>query len=198
MHWRRVFGGGRRPDRMRPGGFEHYRRWPATGTLIAWATVLGHKGAVALLQANLDQEKHADALLTKLWLWLAERGGREGRVTIDEDHGHAPVVSPSNNGINSCSCTARELLHPVSVTKPDARFGMFLLSNSFAERPESFDRPLQYWVQSFHVESAGIRDMLQDIAMEEFSHPGLVGKLISQHTSKMDQTSVYDAPRSSK
>jgi Mn-containing catalase len=29
---------------------------------------------------------------------------------------------------------------------------------------------LQYWVQSFHVENAGIRDMLQDIAIEEFSH----------------------------
>jgi Manganese containing catalase len=27
---------------------------------------------------------------------------------------------------------------------------------------------LQYWVQSFHVENAGIRDMLQDIAIEEF------------------------------
>ena len=25
---------------------------------------------------------------------------------------------------------------------------------------------LQYWVQSFHVENAGIRDMLQDIAIE--------------------------------
>jgi hypothetical protein len=29
---------------------------------------------------------------------------------------------------------------------------------------------LQYWVQSFHVENAAIRDMLQDIAIEEFSH----------------------------
>jgi ferritin-like metal-binding protein YciE len=36
------------------------------GTLIAWATVLGHKDAVDLLQANLDQEKHADALLSKV------------------------------------------------------------------------------------------------------------------------------------
>jgi Mn-containing catalase len=35
---------------------------------------------------------------------------------------------------------------------------------------------LQYWVQSFHVENAGIRDMLQDIAIEEFGH-----------TSKIDQ-----------
>lgn len=36
--------------------------------------------------------------------------------------------------------------------------------------------------------------MLQDIAIEEFSHLEMVGKLIVQHTSKIDQTSVYDAP----
>ena len=53
---------------------------------------------------------------------------------------------------------------------------------------------LQYWVQSFHVENAGIRDMLQDIAIEEFSHLEMVGKLIAQHTSELDQTSVHDAP----
>jgi ferritin-like metal-binding protein YciE len=44
---------------------EHYEM-ARYGTLIAWATVLGHKDAAALLQANLDQEKHADALLTKV------------------------------------------------------------------------------------------------------------------------------------
>jgi Mn-containing catalase len=49
-------------------------------------------------------------------------------------------------------------------------------------------------VQSFHVENAGIRDMLQDIAIEEFSHLEMVGKLIAQHTSKLDQTPIHDAP----
>ena len=44
---------------------------------------------------------------------------------------------------------------------------------------------LQYWVQSFHVENAGIRDMLQDIAIEEFSHLEMVGKLIAQHTRSL-------------
>ena len=48
-------------------------------------------------------------------------------------------------------------------------------------------------MQSIHVENAGIRDMLQDIAIEEFSHE-MVGKLIAQHTSKLDQTSIHDAP----
>jgi Mn-containing catalase len=44
------------------------------------------------------------------------------------------------------------------------------------------------------VEDAGIRDMLQDIAIEEFGHLEMVGKLIAMHTSKLDQTNVYDAP----
>lgn len=87
----------------------------------------------------------------------------------------------------------KELIQPVSVTKPDARFGTFLLEQ-FGGATGELTAALQYWVQSFHVENAAIRDMLQDIAMEEFSHLEMVGKLISQHTSKLDQTNVYDAP----
>jgi Mn-containing catalase len=49
-------------------------------------------------------------------------------------------------------------------------------------------------VQSFHVEDAAIRDMLKDIAIEEFSHLEMVGKLITQHTQNIDQTDVYAAP----
>ena len=87
----------------------------------------------------------------------------------------------------------KELIQPISVSKPDARFGTFLLEQ-FGGATGELTAALQYWVQSFHVENAAIRDMLQDIAIEEFSHLEMVGKLISQHTSKMDQTSVYDAP----
>ena len=43
---------------------EHYEI-SRYGTLIAWANALGHGAVVKLLQENLDQEKHADALLTK-------------------------------------------------------------------------------------------------------------------------------------
>ncbi|MEO1186477.1 MAG: manganese catalase family protein, partial [Cyanobacteria bacterium J06636_27] len=50
---------------------------------------------------------------------------------------------------------------------------------------------LQYWVQSFHTEDAGIRDMLQDIATEEFSHLEMIGKLIEVHTSNVDQTDAF-------
>jgi Mn-containing catalase len=87
----------------------------------------------------------------------------------------------------------KELIQPISVGKPDARFGTFLLEQ-FGGATGELTAALQYWVQSCHVEDAGIRDMLQDIAIEEFSHLEMVGKLIAQHTSKMDQTSVHDAP----
>ncbi len=87
----------------------------------------------------------------------------------------------------------KELLHPVNVGKLDARFGTFLLEQ-FGGATGELTAALQYWVQSFHVENAAIRDMLQDIAIEEFSHLEMVGQLIAQHTSKLDQTEVYDAP----
>jgi len=87
----------------------------------------------------------------------------------------------------------KELMRSVKVGKPDARFGTFLLEQ-FGGATGELTAALTYWVQSFHVENAGIRDMLQDIAVEEFSHLEMVGKLIAQHTSKLDQTAVYDAP----
>ena len=87
----------------------------------------------------------------------------------------------------------KELFRPVNVGTPDPQFGQFLLEQ-FGGATGELTAALQYWVQSFHVEDAGIRDMLQDIAMEEFNHLEMVGKLIAQHTSKMDQTKVYEAP----
>jgi Mn-containing catalase len=87
----------------------------------------------------------------------------------------------------------KELIQPVKVGKSDPRFGTFLLEQ-FGGATGELTAALQYWVQSFHVEDAGIRDMLQDIAIEEFSHLEMVGKLIAQHTAKIDQTAVYDAP----
>jgi Mn-containing catalase len=87
----------------------------------------------------------------------------------------------------------KETIMPVNVGTPDARFGQYLLEQ-FGGATGELTAALQYWVQSFHVTDPAIRDMLQDIAMEEFSHLEMVGKLIVQHTSKLDQTPVYDAP----
>ncbi len=87
----------------------------------------------------------------------------------------------------------KELMMPVDVKQPDPRFGQFLLEQ-FGGATGELTAALTYWVQSFHVTDAAIRDMLQDIAIEEFSHLEMVGALIEQHTSKMDQADVYAAP----
>ncbi len=44
---------------------EHYEI-TRYGTLIAWAKQLGREDAIELLEANLDEEKHADRLLTDI------------------------------------------------------------------------------------------------------------------------------------
>jgi ferritin-like metal-binding protein YciE len=44
---------------------EHYEI-TRYGTLIAWARQLGRQDAVRLLEENLNQEKHADRLLTEI------------------------------------------------------------------------------------------------------------------------------------
>ncbi len=58
----------------------------------------------------------------------------------------------------------KELFGQVKVDTPDPRFGQFLLEQ-FGGATGELTAALQYWVQSFHVENAGIRDMLQDIAL---------------------------------
>lgn len=87
----------------------------------------------------------------------------------------------------------KELIGQVKVDQPDPRFGQLLLEQ-FGGATGELTAGLQYWVQSFHVEDAGIRDMLQDIALEEFSHLEMVGMLIEQHTRNLDQAEAYASP----
>ena len=75
----------------------------------------------------------------------------------------------------------------VKIDEPNPRFAQLLLEQ-FGGATGELSAALQYWVQSFHTEDAGIKDMLQDIATEEFSHLEMIGKLIEVHTSNVDQT----------
>lgn len=68
------------------------------------------------------------------------------------------------------------------VTKPDARFAQYMLEQFCGATCER-TAALQYGAQSFHVEDAGIRDMLQDVAVEELSHLAVVAMLILQLSS---------------
>ncbi len=84
----------------------------------------------------------------------------------------------------------KELIHKVEIKEANPRYAQLLLEQ-FGGATGELSAALQYWVQSFHVENAGIRDMLQDIAIEEFSHLEMVGKLIEGHTKNVDQTEAF-------
>lgn len=84
----------------------------------------------------------------------------------------------------------KEIMHSVDIAQPNPRFAQLLLEQ-FGGATGELTAALQYWVQSFHCENAGIRDMLQDIAIEEFSHLEVVGRLIEQHTKNVDQTEAF-------
>ncbi len=87
----------------------------------------------------------------------------------------------------------KELLRPVEVQTPDPRFGQYLLEQ-FGGATGELTAALQYFVQSFHCDNVGIRDMLQDIAVEEFGHLEMVGRLIELHTKGADKNKAYDSP----
>lgn len=84
----------------------------------------------------------------------------------------------------------KEPIHVVNINAPNPRFAQLLLEQ-FGGATGELSAALQYWVQSFHVEHSGIRDLLQDIAIEEFGHLEMVGKMIEAHTKNVDQTDAY-------
>lgn len=86
----------------------------------------------------------------------------------------------------------KEPIHTVKIGEANPRFAQLLLEQ-FGGATGELSAALQYWVQSFHVENAGIRDMLQDIALEEFGHLEMVGRLIEAHTKNVDQTEAYQS-----
>lgn len=80
----------------------------------------------------------------------------------------------------------------VKIDEPNPKFAELLLEQ-FGGATGELSAALQYWVQSFHTKDQGIKDMLQDIAVEEFSHLEMVGKLIESHTKNADQTAAYNS-----
>lgn len=78
----------------------------------------------------------------------------------------------------------------VKIDEPNPRYAQLLLEQ-FGGATGELSAALQYWVQSFHTDDPGIRDMLQDIAVEEFSHLEMIGRLIENHTRNVDQTEAF-------
>ncbi len=86
----------------------------------------------------------------------------------------------------------KDAIHEVNIKEANPRFAQLLLEQ-FGGATGELSAALQYWVQSFHIENAGIKDMLQDIAIEEFGHLEMVGKMIEGHTKNVDQTDAYNS-----
>ncbi|PSB33614.1 manganese catalase family protein [Stenomitos frigidus] len=86
----------------------------------------------------------------------------------------------------------KEPIHAVRIDEPNPKFAQLLLEQ-FGGATGELSAALQYWVQSFHVENPGIRDLLQDIAIEEFGHLEMVGKMIESHTKNVDQTAAFNS-----
>lgn len=84
----------------------------------------------------------------------------------------------------------KELMQDVKVDDATPAFAQLLLEQ-FGGATGELTAALTYWTQSFHVEDPSIRDMLQDIAIEEFSHLEMVGRMIEQHTEKGDKDAAY-------
>jgi len=83
------------------------------------------------------------------------------------------------------------LVTEVHVTNPDPAFAEKLLEQ-YGGTTGELTAALTYWTQSFHTDHRGIRDMLQDIGTEEFSHLEIIAMLIEQHTQRAS-VNVQDA-----
>ena len=86
----------------------------------------------------------------------------------------------------------KELIHPVVVTRPDPLFAQFLLEQ-FGGATGELSAGLQYFTQAQHTDDPALRDMLMDIATEEFGHLEVVAHLIEAHTKGSMQAAAYGA-----
>ena len=77
-------------------------------------------------------------------------------------------------------------IHQVRVETPDPVFAEKVLEQ-FGGATGELSAALTYFTQSFHTEDQGIRDMLQNIATEEFGHLEMVALMIEQHTKRAKQ-----------
>ncbi len=79
----------------------------------------------------------------------------------------------------------KDMEYTVHVDKPDPVFAVHLLEQ-FGGGNGELKAALQYFSQSLGCNDPKIRDMLQDISAEEFSHLEMVGDAIAMLLGKMD------------
>ena len=86
----------------------------------------------------------------------------------------------------------KDLLHPVNVADPNPKFGQYLL-DQFGGATGELTAALQYFTQAQHTDDPALRDMLMDIATEEFGHLEMVAHLIEAHTKGSQQAAAYES-----
>lgn len=71
----------------------------------------------------------------------------------------------------------KELLHPVSVERPNPQYAV-LLQEQLGGGNGELKAAMQYMSQSFRIQDAAIKDLFLDIAAEELSHMEMVAQTI--------------------
>jgi Mn-containing catalase len=89
----------------------------------------------------------------------------------------------------------KKLMYTVRVGDPDPKFGRMLLEQ-FGGANGELAAALQYFVQGINAEDTGHKDLLLDIATEEFSHLEVIGNLAKFHLKKAmsDREEALAAP----
>jgi ferritin-like metal-binding protein YciE len=94
---------------------EHYEM-AAYGTLVAWARVMGHTEAADLLQETLDEEKAADAKLSRLAEESINQDAADaGQAEEDEEE---PKARGARATIQAHPCCAPETASAIAATGP--------------------------------------------------------------------------------
>ncbi|MEX6506581.1 manganese catalase family protein [Jiella sp. M17.18] len=86
----------------------------------------------------------------------------------------------------------KEIMVPVDIKEPDPHFGQYLLEQ-FGGATGELTAALQYFTQAQHTDDPQLRDMLLDIATEEFSHLEVVAHLIEAHTKGAQQAKAFES-----
>ena len=71
----------------------------------------------------------------------------------------------------------KRLMHPVRVERPNVQYAV-LLQEQLGGANGELKAAMQYMAQSFYVKEQEIKDMLMEIAAEEFNHMEMVGVTI--------------------
>ncbi len=91
----------------------------------------------------------------------------------------------------------KRLMHPVKVERPNVQYAV-LLQEQLGGANGELKAAMQYMAQSFYVKEQEIKDMLMEIAAEEFNHMEMVGVTIQmlkgEHTADKHSNFLVQSP----